>query len=539
MELNKITTSFPLPIHRNPSSELSSSPQNISYISGNSSPKTASSTNECPSLASDIDTSSPSDTSSGSSPPDSRNHLPTAVTGSLPNTTFVTPFYRHLRTPSRPSQGDQSKMSITHGLVQDRRTQLSNAAHHLPRSSESSNWRTPAVDIQDRSNIPPMMSPVPAVSMDYNQSFQQGRQSVSSQYPPFGWTVPQPSLQAFPRTTAANTNFYSGSTSVAASASSQRLDSGHMINQDFYGYGFDRGGGKITLLVPVDMLPPLAGIPQTLTDPSGIVILPPPNRRGPQGLSSNPGPMIVRNSHGTGDHVQSQIDSIVASSSSSAQPRRTKVYCDKWVHEGTCAFAQQGCKFKHEMPMDKATQHDLGLFQGLPTWWKKHQAELQRQSRQDETSDAPICLTRSRETSPHDRGGHRELHNVSGAFSRPQSTASGSSSNNSGPGSVLIASNVPNRVGNPTIPSAKLGDNVPGLDASRHKENVPPAQQWPSMSELGSHLPSPYGPIGTPRKPGRDSNVGNSVGPVRYSMFNFQPRMKSAKRENDGVAEIS
>ncbi|KAK4114005.1 hypothetical protein N656DRAFT_797187 [Canariomyces notabilis] len=59
-------------------------------------------------------------------------------------------------------------------------------------------------------------------------------------------------------------------------------------------------------------------------------------------------------------------------------PKRAKVYCDKWVHEGVCAFTQQGCKFKHEMPLDTATQHTLGLFHGLPAWFKKRQAELAR-----------------------------------------------------------------------------------------------------------------------------------------------------------------
>ena len=55
-----------------------------------------------------------------------------------------------------------------------------------------------------------------------------------------------------------------------------------------------------------------------------------------------------------------------------------KIYCDKWVHEGVCAFTQQGCKYKHEMPVDKATQHQLGLFLGYPMWWKRRQAELMR-----------------------------------------------------------------------------------------------------------------------------------------------------------------
>ncbi|KXJ90822.1 hypothetical protein Micbo1qcDRAFT_204879 [Microdochium bolleyi] len=59
----------------------------------------------------------------------------------------------------------------------------------------------------------------------------------------------------------------------------------------------------------------------------------------------------------------------------SSRNKRLKIYCDKWVHEGVCAFTQQGCKFKHEMPLDRATQHQLGLFHGLPAWWKKQQAE--------------------------------------------------------------------------------------------------------------------------------------------------------------------
>lgn len=102
--------------------------------------------------------------------------------------------------------------------------------------------------------------------------------------------------------------------------------------------------------------------------------------------------------------TQIQIDSIVAatpstpthigggagpSSSSAAHgQRRTKIYCDKWVHEGVCAFTQQGCKYKHEMPSDKLTQHQLGLFHGYPQWWKKHQADLSRQ-REPPLSESP------------------------------------------------------------------------------------------------------------------------------------------------------
>lgn len=51
--------------------------------------------------------------------------------------------------------------------------------------------------------------------------------------------------------------------------------------------------------------------------------------------------------------------------------RREKIYCDKWVHEGTCAFTQVGCKYKHEMPTDKATQLSLGLSHGFPNWYRR------------------------------------------------------------------------------------------------------------------------------------------------------------------------
>jgi hypothetical protein len=51
--------------------------------------------------------------------------------------------------------------------------------------------------------------------------------------------------------------------------------------------------------------------------------------------------------------------------------RREKIYCDKWLHEGVCAFTQMGCKYKHEMPMDKATQLSLGLNHGLPNWYRR------------------------------------------------------------------------------------------------------------------------------------------------------------------------
>ena len=78
------------------------------------------------------------------------------------------------------------------------------------------------------------------------------------------------------------------------------------------------------------------------------------------------------------DKSQLQIDSIIQRNSTTpvtpVRPqRREKIYCDKWIHEGVCAFTQMGCKYLHEMPTDKATQVSLGLNHGLPTWYRRAQ----------------------------------------------------------------------------------------------------------------------------------------------------------------------
>ncbi|KAI1778037.1 hypothetical protein F4818DRAFT_456044 [Hypoxylon cercidicola] len=202
-----------------------------------------------------------------------------------------------------------------------------------------------------------------------------------------------------------------------------------------YAYCYDRGNGQYTRLVPVDMLPPLKDIPALQQNCSGMMVLPQPRAMSPEGRSSNAEPVMLRGSSdapsSSSDTIQSRIDTIVASTpptpthvhtpmspvgvtglgpgsaatsapgshhhhahhhgshggggggghnNGSQQPqRRPKIYCDKWVHEGVCAFTQQGCKYKHEMPFDKVTQHQLGLFHGFPAWWKKHQADLSRQ----------------------------------------------------------------------------------------------------------------------------------------------------------------
>jgi hypothetical protein len=103
---------------------------------------------------------------------------------------------------------------------------------------------------------------------------------------------------------------------------------------------------------------------------------------------------------------QSRIDTIIASSPAPEAQKRQKIYCDKWIHEGVCAFTQQGCKYKHEMPLDKDTQESLGLFQGLPIWWRKHQGEITSdQQAHVMDSPPPAPVGRPRGVSNTGRGG--------------------------------------------------------------------------------------------------------------------------------------
>ncbi|KAJ4422523.1 hypothetical protein N0V82_002857 [Gnomoniopsis sp. IMI 355080] len=170
-------------------------------------------------------------------------------------------------------------------------------------------------------------------------------------------------------------------------------------------YCFDRGNGQYTRLVPVDVLPfSLRDLPARVASHEGMIVLPIPRMVGPDGQSANvhlvphvdgnnvtpPVSPTGTSQGGSTDLIQNHIDNIVAAAPNATSGsialsrsaaaatgigRREKVFCDKWIHDGTCAFTQQGCKFKHEMPMDKETQQSLGLFHGLPAWYRKQEAE--------------------------------------------------------------------------------------------------------------------------------------------------------------------
>ncbi|KAK3988643.1 hypothetical protein QBC44DRAFT_397830 [Cladorrhinum sp. PSN332] len=197
------------------------------------------------------------------------------------------------------------------------------------------------------------------------------------------------------------------------------------------GYCFVRPNGTRTRLIPADLLPfSLQGIPAIETDNPNLVELPVPVGMGPDGKNTNTmrlassTPQRGRNA----DAIQqasygNSPRSIVTSSPHApagpgAQPKRTKIYCDKWVHEGVCAFTQQGCKYKHEMPMDKATQFSLGLFHGLPTWWKKSQAELSApQNAPSAEENYPIArgTTRNQPQQQYQQHTQSPIHNTFGA----------------------------------------------------------------------------------------------------------------------------
>ncbi len=60
-----------------------------------------------------------------------------------------------------------------------------------------------------------------------------------------------------------------------------------------------------------------------------------------------------------------------------------KVYCTHWLSKGNCAYMQQGCIYKHEIPKDHETWESLG-FHTIPGWLKsKSSAWINQHSRKN------------------------------------------------------------------------------------------------------------------------------------------------------------
>ncbi|OQE43078.1 hypothetical protein PENCOP_c003G08614 [Penicillium coprophilum] len=51
-------------------------------------------------------------------------------------------------------------------------------------------------------------------------------------------------------------------------------------------------------------------------------------------------------------------------------PVSKKEYCSYWIRHGECDYSQQGCLYKHEMPVDMAMIEKLGL-RDIPRWYRE------------------------------------------------------------------------------------------------------------------------------------------------------------------------
>ncbi|RYO91414.1 hypothetical protein DL764_008280 [Monosporascus ibericus] len=301
-----------------------------------------------------------------------------------------------------------------------------------PRGLASSNWRGGNSILDD----------VPSSSSRANSSAAAAAASVYSPFDPTagGSSRNHPNSSFYGSSFSSQLSSTGGTAEVAGVGSGSVFSDAQLDAS--YAYCFDRGNGQFTRLVPADALPPLRDVPAIQHGCAGMLVLPLPRAAPPGGRSGNANVStepsridnIVASTPSTPTHHQvptssstaagqhSHADShshphhhslatpstnpIINTASTNKNPpphpgshhhnhhshhhqphhqhhqqqqRRPKIYCDKWVHEGVCAFTQQGCKYKHEMPFDKVTQHQLGLFHGFPAWWKKHQAELARQ----------------------------------------------------------------------------------------------------------------------------------------------------------------
>ncbi|VUC22646.1 unnamed protein product [Clonostachys rosea] len=207
-----------------------------------------------------------------------------------------------------------------------------------------------------------------------------------------GWSAPQP--LSFDSKSWSTSYIPSPPSSIKAGSTGSCVEQAPLKSA----YYLDRGNGKVTRLVPADQLPPMNEIPQMENKSQGMDVLPPlpGNPRAAMG-DMHQGITFKENTNLAVQKVRRDTPNLkerivrpqntiqekcklTGKAQKHQKPgKQDKKYCDKWVHEGVCAFAQQGCRYKHEMPYDKATQNLLGLYHGLPVWWKRRQAELHRQ----------------------------------------------------------------------------------------------------------------------------------------------------------------
>ncbi|TRX95732.1 hypothetical protein FHL15_003286 [Xylaria flabelliformis] len=311
-----------------------------------------------------------------------------------------------------------------------------------------------------------------------------------------------------------------------------------------FAYCYDRGNGQYTRLIPADMLPALHNIPALEQSCVGMLVVPQPRASPPNGHSSNTQPVslraisralsspamslcqrlraVIHSPHqqviaklANVDYLQSRIDNIVAATPQTpaylpghvgsgpsllhnAPPthRRVKVYCDKWVHEGVCAFTQQGCKYKHEMPEDQETQRMLGLFHGYPQWWKKRQADLSR-PRDAPPSEVPKNCG---QTDSSGSKNQRYIGRINNSASENRGTRSGSSGLTSDTGRQHAWHTGGGYIGDPQVPGpvSSIGQAATSRMSGTTRNYVATRTPDNTLSPCQISYGSPFGPIAPP-----------------------------------------
>lgn len=84
---------------------------------------------------------------------------------------------------------------------------------------------------------------------------------------------------------------------------------------------------------------------------------------------------------------QSRTNVIQAPSGNIPDPDK-KEYCTYWLRTGECAFTQQGCLYKHEMPATLEKLQELG-FRRWPEWWQKVHQQVRLDAGGDRMMTAP------------------------------------------------------------------------------------------------------------------------------------------------------
>lgn len=136
-----------------------------------------------------------------------------------------------------------------------------------------------------------------------------------------------------------------------------------------------------------------------------------------------------------------------------------KIYCTYWIARGECHFAQQGCKFKHEMPNLETLENIMGR-RSFPKWWLESIGLI---------SAPPPHL---RHTATNDRQQGKRRVNIAKPFALPAPTNTYANSTSAPPPASIVVpappeGNVVNLL--PNSPGNKFATRrVGGVDIRSH-----------------------------------------------------------------------